>query len=93
MLVLFVLPLRSWVLYVFHENTDLQRLWQEEPYAGVPAKIRWAILHVIWSMFMQPVEQCPAPARVCLPRSGGLQDHSWFRVGSTAMHSQSAMNA
>lgn len=30
----------SWVLYIFHENTDLQRLWQEEPYAGVPAKIR-----------------------------------------------------
>ncbi|KAI7842910.1 hypothetical protein COHA_003421 [Chlorella ohadii] len=29
-----------WVLYIFHENTDLQRLWQEEPYAGVPAKIR-----------------------------------------------------
>jgi hypothetical protein len=30
-----------WVLYVFHENTDLQRLWQQaEAGSGVRAKIR-----------------------------------------------------
>ena len=29
-----------WVLYVFHENTDLQRLWQAEAGSGVRAKIR-----------------------------------------------------
>lgn len=28
------------MLYVFHENTDLQRLWQEDPDHGVRAKIR-----------------------------------------------------
>ncbi|KAL4447380.1 hypothetical protein ABPG77_007413 [Micractinium sp. CCAP 211/92] len=31
-----------WVLYVFHENTDLQRLWQPGRDSGVRAKIRQA---------------------------------------------------
>jgi tRNA (Thr-GGU) A37 N-methylase len=29
-----------WLLYVFHENTDLQRLWSRDD-SGVRAKIRW----------------------------------------------------
>ncbi|EFN57940.1 hypothetical protein CHLNCDRAFT_10454, partial [Chlorella variabilis] len=32
-----------WVLYIFHENTDLQRLWQPERDSGVRAKIRRAV--------------------------------------------------
>ena len=31
-----------WLLYVFHENTDLQRLWQGDPDSGLRAKIRCA---------------------------------------------------
>ena len=31
-----------WVLYIFHENTDLQRLWHPERDSGVRAKIRRA---------------------------------------------------
>lgn len=28
-----------WIVYLFHENTDFQKLWQES-YAGIKAKIR-----------------------------------------------------
>ena len=28
-----------WLLYVFHANTDLQRLWQADPFRGLRAKV------------------------------------------------------
>ena len=29
-----------WVIYIFHQNTDLQRLWQSDQHEGVRTKIR-----------------------------------------------------
>ena len=29
-----------WLLYLFHANTDLQRLWQPDPFRGLRAKVK-----------------------------------------------------
>jgi hypothetical protein len=38
-----------WVLYIFHENTDLQRLWRPEGDSGVRAKIRFVAQVAVYS--------------------------------------------
>lgn len=64
-----------WLLYVFHENTDLQRLWSRDD-SGVRAKIRWGArrrrgdAQAPWAQ--QPHVGCLLPISSCLGDSGPL---------------------